>query len=720
MVREVGRRRISNPPRAGRRMARPLRRPPAGAPDSLAPSGPDVALQLLGSFRLRCGSRAVRALPKKAQALLAYLASQQGRAVSREQLADLLWDDSGADQARRSLRQCLMTLRAALKGAGEGALGTDGDTLSLAAGALPSDVDAFERLCASDSVADLEIAAALYRGEFLDGLQIASEPFNEWMLVERRRLASAMSDVLARLAAGLAQAGEGARAIAVAERLTTLDPLREDGHRLLMRLLAIAGRRSSALKQHALCVDVLRRELGVAPEPGTAELAEAIRAGSVGRESPRSPSEAAVENDNAPMARRSGVALALPERPSIALLPFKNMGGDADQDYFADGITEDLALSLGRIPWLFVIASSATGSYRGHAVAPRQVGAELGVRYVLRGSVRKSERRLRVVVQLSDASDERHVWSDRFEGGLDDVFDIQDRVTAQVSALIGPALQSAEIERIRHKPTESLTAYDLYLRAMPRFRSSLADNREAVEMLDRAITIDPSYGAAYGLAARCWQFQKLLGWLSPDDPSLAEGTRLGQLAAEVGQNDSEALWMAGHALSQLAGETEHGLSLVERSLALNPNSANAWISSCALHAYLGNSDIAVEHFKRAHRLNPLDSMHHFGWNLLAMAYFSGSNFLEAERSADKALNASPAYAPALRIKIAACGMLGRIEEGRECVQRLVAVHPGASVAWFNAFWGPPMRRNPRMLANFTEGARRAGLPEDQPLARTSR
>ena len=709
MDRETTRSRVPGARRSDQRTVIPLRRPSAVA---TAWVGEPLQLQLLGLFALRHASRAFHSLPKKAQALLAYLAMQNGRGVPREKLAELLWGHSGGEQARRSLRQCLMSVRAGLEAGGECALTADGESVSLAAGSVIAvDVMAFEALAASNNARDLDAACTLYQGEFLTGLQIASEPFVEWVLVERRRVASVMSDVLYRLAGGHAQAGEIERAIPVAERLTAFDLLREDGHRLLMQLLSTAGRRSAALEQYARCVDLLRRDLGVSPEAGTTRLAEAIRnSGAIA--GPTVPQPA----DTRPLSRATSAkpALALPDKPSIALLPFSNLSGNPDQDYFADGIAEDLTIALGRIPWLFVIASSSTWSYRGHAPDVRRVGAELGVQYVLRGSVRRSERRLRIVVQLADALDGRHIWSDRFEGDVDDVFAIQDRVTAQVSGSIAPALQTAEIDRARRKPPESLNAYDLYLRAVPRFRANLAENCEALRLLSKAIAIDPAYGAAYGFASRCYQFQKLLGWAPPMDAQLEEGVRLGHLAADIGRNDSEALWMAGHALSQLSGEVELGLALIERSLVLNPNSANAWISSCGVRSYLGESKMAIEHFGRADRLNPLDTMHHVRWNILGLAFLSASDLEEADRAVDKALNVAPKYAPALRLKIVTCGLLRRIEEGRAHVLRLLAVNPDESVSWLKAFWGPIMRRHPLMLANILEGARRAGLPEGEP------
>jgi tetratricopeptide (TPR) repeat protein len=375
-------------------------------------------------------------------------------------------------------------------------------------------------------------------------------------------------------------------------------------------------------------------------------------------------------------------------------------------------MVEDITIALGRVPWLFVIASSSAFSYRNADVDLRRIGAELGVRYVLRGSVRRSGDHIRIVVQLIDASRGAHIWADRFDGRLDDVFELQDRVAMQVAATIAPTLHAVEIDRAQRKPPESLTAYDLYLQAVPRFRTSLAENRAAIRLLRKAVEIDPRYGAAYGFASRCYQFQKLLGWVPLSEPELEEGVRLGHLAADIGQNDSEALWMAGLALAQLSGEVERGAALLDRSLTLNPNSANAWLASCNLRTYLGEPETAVDHFYRARRLNPLDSMHHVGWNMLAMALLGAGRLDDAEDAADKAVNAAPKYVPGLRIKIVLCGLRGKIQEGQEHIRRMLALHPSESVSWLRGFWGPVMRHSPRTLAQIVEGARRAGLPEE--------
>src|SRR5690348_14332884 len=401
-----------------------------------------LKLSLLGPFAAFIGPHPVTALPKKAQALLAYLAMHAGRPIPREQLAVMLWADSGNEQARRSLRECLVALRSGLGSIAADRLTTEGASVCFSESQdIVTDVRQFEVLSRSTSLADLETASALYRDDFLHGLHIGSEPFADWMLIERRRLTAAMSDLLYRLAVVRAEAGQIDGAIKGAERLTTFDSLREEGHRLLMQLLAQVGQRSAALKQYTLCADILRRELGVTPEPATADLAANLRE-SGGRGLSAKNSDPATEFKDA---RADAVSPAAPpNKTSIAVLPFANLSGDAAQDYFADGIGEDITMTLGRVPWLFVIGSSSAVPYRGSDVDVRRIGLELGVRYILRGSVRKDHQRLRIVVQLADASNGGHVWAERFDGELRETFAIQERVAAQASAMIAPALQSVE------------------------------------------------------------------------------------------------------------------------------------------------------------------------------------------------------------------------------------------------------------------------------------
>jgi adenylate cyclase len=406
-------------------------------------------------------------------------------------------------------------------------------------------------------------------------------------------------------------------------------------------------------------------------------------------------------------------ALALPDKPSVVVLPFANLSGDTSQDYFVDGMVEDITIALGRLPWLFVIGSSSAFTYKSRAVDIRKVGSELGVRFALRGSVRKENNRVRVTAQLADTIHGGQVWGDSLEGELDSIFELQDRIAAQVRTMISPALRSEEIERARRKPTENLTAYDLYLRALPIHRESFAQNQEALRLLYRAIELDPGYGAAYGLAAWCYDLQKQFGWILPSDPPIKEGIRVARLAAETGKNDSEALWMAAHALVLLSGEPELARPLIDRAISLNPNSPNAWWVSGSVSNHLGEYEIALDHLARARRLSPLEPLAFMHWVATAVGYFYAGRYREALDAADRALSERVDFPSALRTKIASCGLLGRIEEGRECAERLLRVNPNATMATLKAYYEPMTRLHPRSLETYLKGLRLCGLPEGE-------
>ena len=376
-----------------------------------------------------------------------------------------------------------------------------------------------------------------------------------------------------------------------------------------------------------------------------------------------------------------------------------------------EGLVEDLTISLGRERWLFVIDSPSTRAFKTEEPDLQQITSSLGVRYILRGSFRRSGDEVRIVVQLTDTNTSQQIWSERFNDRIDDIFALQDRLAAKVAAVIAPALRSAEIERAQRKRTSSPTAFDLYLQALPLIRSSLSDNLRALEILSRAIALDPSYGAAHGLAARCYQFQQIMGWVSPIDPCLKAGVQHATLASDLGKDDSEALWMAGLALAHLDDDAGHGLALIDRLLSLNSNSANAWMASCLARTYIADSEIAIDHFYKAQRLNPLDISHHVHWNALSMALVSAGRYEEADRAADKTLSVLPTYPPGLRLKIVTCGHLGHSKEASRYVQRLIAVNPECCVAWLTDYWGAFIR-DPNLQARLVEGVRLGGLSEE--------
>jgi adenylate cyclase len=395
-------------------------------------------------------------------------------------------------------------------------------------------------------------------------------------------------------------------------------------------------------------------------------------------------------------------------KPSIAVLPFVNLSGDPAQEYFSDGITEDIIAGLARLHWLFVIARNSSFTFKGKAADIKEIGKSLGVRYLLEGSVRRAGDRVRIACQLIDAATGLHLWTDRFDGTLSDVFDLQDRITASVIGAIEPRLRHAEIERARRKPTDNVDAYDLFLRALALHNTTtFEDSREALRLLDRAVELDPNYGAAYGLAAYCHMRQRQRGW-APS--TTAEGTRLARLAAQKGQDDPEALWMAGVALAILTGETEDALALIERSLLLNPNSAGAWMASGMIRAYASDSAAAIPHFERSIQLNPLDPLVYITWYGIAFAHFAAGRYDEASAWLDRSLRALPSYLPALRVKTAICALQGQADECRKWVARLLAAAPDSKLQNLRRHYEPSIR-NPACRDTLLDGLRRAGLPE---------
>ena len=302
---------------------------------------------------------------------------------------------------------------------------------------------------------------------------------------------------------------------------------------------------------------------------------------------------------------RAGKALPLPSKPSIAVLPFENLSGDREQEYFADGMVEEIITALSRFRGLFVIARNSSFAYKGRAVDVKQVGRELGVRYVLEGSVRKAGSRVRISGQLIDTATGAHLWADRFDGALEDIFDLQDQVTASVVGAIAPKLEQAEIERSRRKPTESLDAYDYYLRGMAGLHLWTREgNKEALSHFYRAIELDPSFASAYGMAARCFTQRKASGWMTDRPQEVTETVRLARQARDLGREDAVALSGAGIALAYVAGEVDEGAKLIQRALVLNPNLAWAWYFSGWVKIYLGEPETAIEHVDSGHAPEP--------------------------------------------------------------------------------------------------------------------
>ena len=402
--------------------------------------------------------------------------------------------------------------------------------------------------------------------------------------------------------------------------------------------------------------------------------------------------------------------IALPDKPSLVVLPFQNMSGDPDQEYLVDGLVEDITTALSRLRSLFVIARNSAFTYKGRAVDVRQVGRELGVRYVLEGSVRKSVSRIRITGQLIDAMTGVHVWADRFDGPFEDVFDLQDRVTSSVAGAIEPHLQRAEIERAQRKPTEDLGAYDYYLRAVA-LMNEWGNERlaEANVLFAKAWTLDPGYGAAYAMAAYTINMQRATGALSVDGPEIAEAKRLALLAATTGRDDPTALRCAGAVLAYSGDQLEAGLLLIESSCALNPNSAEGWNMMGWVKAWLGYPDAAIAHIEHSLRLSPLDPHRYTRHLSMATAHFFAGRYKEAASWAERAVSEQPRFSASYRYWAASLAMCGRLEEARRAVAGVVRLAPQTRLS--NASHWMPRFRPPDYAPRMIQALRKAGLPE---------
>ena len=372
---------------------------------------------------------------------------------------------------------------------------------------------------------------------------------------------------------------------------------------------------------------------------------------------------------------RASAGPPLPDKPSIAVLPLQNMSGDPEQEYFADGMVEEIITALSRIRWLFVIARNSTFTYKGQAVDVKQVGRELGVRYVLEGSVRKGGNRVRITAQLIDATSGTHLWADRFDGSLEDVFELQDEVATSVAGVIEPTLEAAEIRRASARPTNDLSAYDLYLRALPHVATYQWDHTvEALDLLQRAIERDPNFASALGRAAYCHAVLDAIGRVADRRDNRRVGIDLARRALRTGGDDALALASVAHVLGYFNEDIDAAIAIVDRSIALNPSCAYGWRFSGFLRLFAGKCELAIQHFETSLRLSPRGER----WAQLtgiAIAHFFTGQLEQAAATLLQALHENPIYPLANRFLASCYAHMGRLDEGREVVARLRAITP---------------------------------------------
>jgi adenylate cyclase len=536
----------------------------------------------------------------------------------------------------------------------------------------------------------LRSAVDLYQGDFLSNLTIEEEGWSDWISSERTRLRMLLCDIVIRLVEDDLERGASEQALALARKAVAIDNFREDIHRLLMRSLAALGRRNEALRHFDQVCALLRSELDVEPEAATAALAAELRT-----------SELLERVDPFPK------TLLPPERPSIAVLPFDNFSDDPQQAYFVDGVVEDITTALSRLRWLFVIARNSTFAYRGQPNDVRKIGQELGVRYVLEGSIRKTREHFRISAQLIEAETRGHIWADQYDGKLEDVFEVQDRVTSSVVSAIEPNLHAAEVSRSKSCPPASLGAYDLYLRALPEMAAMTQSGYEAAEShLRRAMDLDPDYADAIATLADCLLRQANAGWMQDTDKAHREARDLSRRAAFLEPANGSVLATAAWALAGTC-EWDEALDAAGRALKLQPNSAFVRFRCGAVYGFSGECEQAISQFQAGWRLNPKDPRTHHPQVGIASAHFFRRQFEETIHWARRGMAETTAVAVPRRFIAAALGHLNRTREARTEIDELLKVQPNSCLERSRK----SSYRHTWMLDLYIDGLRKAGLPE---------
>lgn len=392
-------------------------------------------------------------------------------------------------------------------------------------------------------------------------------------------------------------------------------------------------------------------------------------------------------------------------RPTLAVLPFTNLSGDSDQEYFADGIAEDLITALSRFRWFLVVARNSSFTYKGRTVDVRSVGRELGARYVLEGSVRKGGSRIRITAQLIDATTGNHLWADKYDGALEGIFDLQDRITEGVAGAIEPSIRQAEIERARRKRADSLDAYDLYLRALPHaWVYTPAEAQKAIELLDMALRIDPSYVAAHGLAAWC---NGIFPTLVPGDPRRFDSVQHARAVLGPSTDDSLALSFAAFALAFFERDYDTALDAVGRALASTPNSPIVLAISALVHSLAGRFDVAIKHAQASLRLSPFDPMRFLAEMAAAYSLFFMERYDEAAEAGQRSAHINPQFVPALAIVAASRAFGGRQQAAKTAAEHLLRAKPDFHIGEFIQVGRFGQEQN----AIYAAALRKAGLPE---------
>jgi TolB-like protein/DNA-binding SARP family transcriptional activator len=703
-----------------------------------------LSLKLFGQFEVRDGSGTALSLPtRKTRALLGYLAVNAERPQPRERLMALLWGDRGEKQARQSLNHALRAIRKLGENDGAVLIDSDGERVTLRGDALESDAERLRVLL--DKRPDE--AAALYTGPFLDGLSLPDPTFEAWLLATRSEYHTLACDALE----AAANSDDTTTAIDCLKRLLALDPLREDAHRQLMRRLHQSGDRAGALRQFQACAEILNRELQVDPDATTRALFENIRrdSGVAVPEDSRTASESALEErpslthrtsqrlprsrwriavaaivllaigsgmtlwlasrtDPTDTADRKSASLSLSDKPSIAVLPFANLSGEDEQEYFSDGMTEDLVTDLSKISTLTVISRTSTSGYKGVKMDIREVGRALNVRYVVQGSVRKAGERVRINAQLIDATTGGHLWAERYDGSLNDIFSLQDRVLAKIVDSLALELSEHEHRRLGDKGTDSIAAHDLYLRGLSQESAFTREgNRQAMRLYEQALSIDPDYALPYTRMSNIHQLNTDNGWSNDIQADLKLALELAEKAAALDPQNPYVHWSLGRAVTRFMTPEalKRGTVSLQRAIELNPNYADAYAWLSILYVADGRAEDGLRSVETAMRINPRYPF----WYLFmrGITRYVVQSYDSAIADFEAAAERSPTALFVRWWLAASYAQAGQMDDAAWQVEEMQIMGFDGTIATI-VETGPI--QDPGYLSLFDEGLRKAGIP----------
>jgi TolB-like protein len=641
---------------------------------------PDLSrLALLGGFGLTDETGQACPIPSaKARALLAILALSPDQTATHATLLGLLWSDRAEAQARDSLKHALADLKARLAVAGIVGLDIQRHGIRLDPALVETDVNAF-LVAARDDDPGLDRALTLYAGDLLEGASVRDSAFDDWLGFERRRLRDLAESAAARLIETSRANGDESRAFAAAQRLAHLDPLREDAARAIMRHHALNGERAAALRVYDTLARRLAADLQTTPDPSTSDLARQIR-------------DRATLTANSP--RPETPALVLPALPSIAVLPFRNLGGSEDQDYFADGVAEDIIALLSHYRWFFVISRNSSFAFRDRTVGLGHIAKELGVRYILDGSVRRVDNRIRLTAELIEAATGVAIWSDRYERDLADLLALQDELARQVVGAIEPEILRGESNRAHVKGALNLDAYDFHMRGVWHHnrQDQPDDFDQSIRLQRKAVGLDPGLARAWMILSRSLYARALHGFSSDLEADRRDLLQAATRAVSLEGHDAYAHYAMCIA-HLMDNQPSAAVIEAERAVELAPSFALAQNALGWSRIFTGAYSDALEPINLAIRLSPRDPVIYFFHCALALAHFHLQDDETCAQLASRAVSAKPRYFSML-VLLAALGRIGRAAEARALVARAKTVEPKDSQTyWLHMFpYADPLSR----------------------------